>query len=381
MEHLFNLLIYFFTFISSVSGLLLGISFTKGQRDQYPFLKWLDGKQLVLAVVIISSLAISQGSGYLKEHTKIEAGVQELKNLGAYESAISHLLQELNKGKASPKNVNTVLGGVIKEYRAIQSQLEILQKSNAKDLNKAVDALNALKFDAAAEFIVASTFSKAKKNLNQLVFNDNEIRKTFYCGCTFSQQGEIDSNSCSIDISERRNARVEWDHIVPISWIGIGRKCWSSNMCESESGKKFGGRRCCTKIDPYFNQAQNDLHNIWPSAGGINMVKSNFEANDVGEFGLDVGCGFLIEKKGFRFEPPNEVKGDVARVVLYMADTYEVPLGFHQKNLLLNWAQKDPVSDWERKRNLLVYDLQGNSNSHIEKLPNKKIQLTAKGGS
>ena len=381
MEHLYNLLVYLFSFISSVSGLLLGISFTKGQRDKYRFLKWLDGKQIFLALVTISSIAIFQGSGYLKEHTKIEAGVQELKSLGVYESAISHLLQELEKGEASPESINSVLGEVIEEYRVVKSQLEMLKNSNAKDLNKVEDALNDLKFSTAVEFIVASTFTKAKKNLDQLVFDDNGIRKTFYCGCNFSKNRQLDFDSCRIDVTNRRNTRVEWDHIVPISWIGTGRKCWSENMCESEKGPKFGGRKCCTLVDPYFNQAQNDLHNIWPSAGGINMIKSNFEANYVGESGLDVGCGFLVEKKAFRFEPPNEVKGDVARVVLYMADTYQVPLSFHQKNLLLKWSREDHVNDWEIKRNSLIYDLQGNSNPYIERLPNKKIHLTAKGGS
>jgi len=380
MEHIYNPLIYFFSFAASVSGLLLGITFTKVQRKKYQFLRLLDGKQFVLAIVTIISLGVSQGSGYLKEQTKLEAGINELKSLGAYESAISDLLLKFGKGNASSKNINAVLGEVIEEYKAIQAQLSALQNVSEKDRNKATNALNALKFEAANGFIVASTFAEAKRMLDKKIFRDKENRKTFYCNCTFSQNKSIDPDSCNIDRSVHRNARVEWDHIVPISWIGVGRKCWSKQICETGSGQKFGGRRCCSEIDPYYNQAQNDLHNIWPSAGGINAIKSNFEVNYVGKSGLDLGCGFLVEKSAFRFEPPDEVKGDVARVVFYMADTYQVPLSFHQKRLLLRWSDEDPVGDWERKRNILIYNLQGNSNPYIEKLPNKKIQLTGKSG-
>ena len=64
MEHFFNTLIYIFGFVSAISGLLLGVTFTRVQRDKYPILKKLDGQQLILAAVTVLSVAIAQYSGY-----------------------------------------------------------------------------------------------------------------------------------------------------------------------------------------------------------------------------------------------------------------------------------------------------------------------------
>ena len=85
------------------------------------------------------------------------------------------------------------------------------------------------------------------------------------------------------------------------------------------------------------------------------------------------------------FEPRDEVKGDVARMLFYMAVRYEgydeyldLELNenildrsdispFHGKlSLLLEWNLLDPVDDFERQRNEVIFGYQGNRNPFID---------------
>lgn len=85
------------------------------------------------------------------------------------------------------------------------------------------------------------------------------------------------------------------------------------------------------------------------------------------------------------WEPRDEVKGDVARMMFYMATRYEGENGevdleltetllgstdkspFHAKlSVLLEWHQQDPVSASEIQRNDVVYSYQNNRNPFID---------------
>lgn len=85
------------------------------------------------------------------------------------------------------------------------------------------------------------------------------------------------------------------------------------------------------------------------------------------------------------WEPRDEVKGDVARMMFYMATRYEGENGevdleltetllgstdkspFHAKlSVLLEWHQQDPVSAAEIQRNNVIYSYQNNRNPFID---------------
>ena len=87
------------------------------------------------------------------------------------------------------------------------------------------------------------------------------------------------------------------------------------------------------------------------------------------------------------WEPRDEVKGDIARIMFYMATRYEGEHGeidlqlvdFIPSNpqksqpihgvlsVLLQWNEDDPVDDWERNRNNIIYnDYQHNRNPFID---------------
>ena len=82
------------------------------------------------------------------------------------------------------------------------------------------------------------------------------------------------------------------------------------------------------------------------------------------------------------FEPPNRVKGDVARILFYMATRYEqgdkVDLELNEKlnngsnpyhgklSVLLEWNELDPVDEFEQNRNNVIQEWQGNRNPFID---------------
>ncbi|MEM7297132.1 MAG: endonuclease, partial [Bacteroidota bacterium] len=87
----------------------------------------------------------------------------------------------------------------------------------------------------------------------------------------------------------------------------------------------------------------------------------------------------------FGWEPRDDVKGDVARILFYMATRYEGENGevdleltetlqsqsakdpFHATlSVLLEWHELDPVSAFETNRNNAIFDFQGNRNPYID---------------
>lgn len=75
------------------------------------------------------------------------------------------------------------------------------------------------------------------------------------------------------------------------------------------------------------------------------------------------------------YEPPSEVKGDVARILFYMCVMYDEldlvesnPSTYQMARLsvLLLWNVEDPVDDFERNRNEIIYSYQGNRNPFID---------------
>lgn len=84
------------------------------------------------------------------------------------------------------------------------------------------------------------------------------------------------------------------------------------------------------------------------------------------------------------WEPADEVKGDVARMVFYMAVRYEGDDSFAdlelndrvsngsnpymgRQSVLLEWNAEDPPDAFEQRRNQLIYDeIQGNRNPFID---------------
>jgi endonuclease I len=113
-----------------------------------------------------------------------------------------------------------------------------------------------------------------------------------------------------------------------------------------------------------FPSKATDVHNLKPADGDENASRSNdyFDYID----GPDT------------YEPRDEVKGDIARILFYMATRYfdltlndDIYSASSEKTMgilsvLLEWNELDPVDDFERNRNEVIYSYQGNRNPFID---------------
>ncbi|QXP73188.1 endonuclease [Tenacibaculum sp. AHE15PA] len=104
--------------------------------------------------------------------------------------------------------------------------------------------------------------------------------------------------------------------------------------------------------------AVTDLHHLRSCDDAINTQRSNFPFID--------GTG-TYKKEGSTWFPGDEWKGDIARMVFYLNVRYgETFEKVGSKELFLKWNKEDPVSDFERQRNNVIYDVQGNRNPFID---------------
>lgn len=131
-----------------------------------------------------------------------------------------------------------------------------------------------------------------------------------------------------------------------------------------------------------MKEAYSDAHNLRPALSSINRSRSN---KDHGLVANPTREDFGSKQDATTFEPRDEVKGDVARIMFYMATRY----GFgEQLNLalvddsttaaadydgrfgnlqtLIQWHYDDPVSVSEIYRNNVVYGYQKNRNPYID---------------
>lgn len=210
------------------------------------------------------------------------------------------------------------------------------------------------------------SYAAVKRTLYAEVFADN--RKTLYCGCPFGADRRLDLEACGYESPRggKRSKRVEIEHVVPASWIGAGRTCWTKKICRDTKGRAFKGRKCCLAIDPAFKAAYQDMHNLWPSVGEVNELRSNYR------FGLITGerrafgrCDIEIDPQTRRAEPRPEIRGDIARISLYMQATHGVRLSDAQHRLFLAWSQEDPSDAGEHNRHAVIAALQGRQNPWV----------------
>lgn len=140
--------------------------------------------------------------------------------------------------------------------------------------------------------------------------------------------------------------------------------------------------------DVEYTPAYSDMWNLYPSDGPANMAKSNYPLglcqtasfnNGVSKIGTaKSGYGGGAQKV---FEPADEYKGDFARAYFYVATVYDdinwvINYMFSQeayptlvpwaKQMLLEWARQDPVSQKEIDRNNSVEIYQGNRNPFVD---------------
>lgn len=155
-----------------------------------------------------------------------------------------------------------------------------------------------------------------------------------------------------------------------------------------------------------FNQSSpmvSDVHFIRATDGKVNGMRSNYPFGKVAtatftsKNGSKLGNSASSGYAGTVFEPIDEFKGDVARMIFYFVTRYQSKLsGFSsgnmlggsafpglqawELNVLLSWHNQDPVSQAEVNRNNASYTYQKNRNPFIDN-PNYASLIWGSGSS
>ncbi len=124
---------------------------------------------------------------------------------------------------------------------------------------------------------------------------------------------------------------------------------------------------------PRVQRAMADLQNLWPALQRVNSSRSNLRYGEVaGENARRFSefCPDFERPSGAKavVEPRDDVKGDLARSLVYMHFVYGLPLenAVNDRNLLLSWMQADPPDAEEMRRNALIDQLQGTPNPLLQ---------------
>ncbi len=161
---------------------------------------------------------------------------------------------------------------------------------------------------------------------------------------------------------------------------------------EWNNGKGWSREHVWAKSRGNFGNTEGpgtDVHHLRPADPSINSTRNNraFDAciacNPV--LFNNVATGSFSDGQSWTFEPRNAIKGDIARMIFYMAVRYESSDGIDlaltdsvlgqtdkqplhgKKATLLAWHQQDPVDSREQYRNdVIEQQFQGNRNPFID---------------
>ncbi|MBW2523463.1 MAG: endonuclease [Deltaproteobacteria bacterium] len=212
---------------------------------------------------------------------------------------------------------------------------------------------------------VQQSFNRAKRDLRR-IYEGHET--TFYCGCAYLDR-TVDHRSCGYVPRNpgKRAQRVEWEHVVPAHAFGKSFVEWREGdpRCVSK-GKRFKGRDCARKVSTDFRYMEADMYNLVPVIGEVNQHRSNFSFAELeGEPRAYGACDF--EVVGRKVEPRAAIRGDIARIYLYMAAAYPGRgiLSRKSRRFFEAWAADDPVDRWECERAERIAEVQGNRNEVV----------------
>jgi endonuclease I len=152
------------------------------------------------------------------------------------------------------------------------------------------------------------------------------------------------------------------EHLIPQSVFG-------------SSTPMYSDAHFVVPADKYINGQRGDF-----PFGKVNVANNTYTNGT--KRGSNLNSGYSAGYSGTVFEPIDEFKGDIARMLLYFATRYENLVAswnysmFNNTsdqvftsnaiNVLLTWNNQDPVSPREIARNNAVYARQNNRNPFID---------------
>ena len=205
---------------------------------------------------------------------------------------------------------------------------------------------------SATQAFALDTFEQAKHEAEKIFVGPLAV--DIYCGCKYDANKNIDFASCGYKAHFLKRARrMEWEHVLPAYFFYRNLPCY-----------RVGGRKACRRTSQVFRRMEGDLHNLRPAVGELNAIRSNKPYGLVRPKIKNYGRCDFYSNKDFA-EPPDDMKGDVARITLYMIQKYRLTMPLNFVMLMRRWNLVDPVTEQERMINRRIQKVQGDFNPFV----------------
>ena len=172
-----------------------------------------------------------------------------------------------------------------------------------------------------------------------------------FWGELYPQGGE--TLYCGQPFGRNKGRRINVEHVYPMSWVMKDEGCRNRDQCRASS--------------PRFNRIEADMHNLYPSRKDINKRRGSFPFGMVQGERREYGtCDFELDSRRRNVEPRPAARGNIARAMFYMHETYDLKIFRRQAELLKRWHREDPPDRDEKLRNQTIAEIQGNRNRFID---------------
>lgn len=231
----------------------------------------------------------------------------------------------------------------------------------------------------------SQSFYAVKQEMLNKVYFDH--RQTLYCGAAWNAHKKISlpygftlPNLRLVDFKvydnmtaeelRQKAERLEWEHIVPAQNFGKTFAEWTKGHknCVGSKGRPFKGRQCAVQENEDFRYMYADMYNLYPAIGAVNYLRAHFSPTQFAPRQKNTFGACAMKISHNKMEPPDEVKGLIARTYLYMQAVYpRYSIGEPAESVLKAWAKKYPVTKWECVRAYRIEKVQGNANNFVKK--------------
>lgn len=244
---------------------------------------------------------------------------------------------------------------------------------NCPDLSRIA---NANEFDDVTYYAQVNNAINAEETVENIKTNINEVISTNHKKLSYSEAWTA--------LTETDEDPLNSDNVI-LFYRGISKSKFSNGSgSQSTNQDNWNREHTWAKSHGFPSSnayAYSDIHHLRPTDISVNSARGNLDF-DNSDFPLAESPENRVD--GNSFEPRDQVKGDVARIIFYMDTRYEgldsiTPdlqvvdslTSTGQPKLgklctLLAWSAADPVDEFERDRNDSIYEFQGNRNPFID---------------
>ena len=112
-----------------------------------------------------------------------------------------------------------------------------------------------------------------------------------------------------------------------------------------------------------FTAAQNDPQNLVLALGMIKVQRSGNNWGIVSRVKRYGDCEIRIDRSIRRAQPPDAVRGDIARIMLYIQDSQGFRLSRQDRKLCAWWTSVDPPNAWKIESDERITRVPGKANA------------------